>query len=370
MAQRDENSSLTAPAQATRPATSRRGAPAAFAALDLGTNNCRLLVARALGHDFEVVDAFSRAVRLGEGVEVSGRLSEIAQDRAIKALRICAAKIRHHRVRHRRIVATEACRRAVNGAEFIARVARETGLPLAVVSAEEEARLAVAGCAPLIDPKAEQLLVFDIGGGSTELIWVDLSTTPPQERAMVVRALSPVGGLDTAAARAAAARIADWISLPMGVSTLNDRFAHIGCERARYAAMADCFETALARFSPYAKRESTAIERLQIIGVSGTATTFGAIHLGLRSYDRKRVDGMWLPSARALTLARRLLDMGADGRSTCPGIGRGRADLVLSGAAILTTILSIWPVPSLRIADRGLREGILYGLLQQHKLLG
>lgn len=341
-----------------------------IAALDLGTNNCRLLIAQPEGTGFAVMDAFSRAVRLGEGVEASNILSEEAQERAIKALRICAGKIRHHRARDQRIVATEACRRAANGREFVRRVVRETGLAMDIISAEEEARLAVAGCAPLIDPEAEQLLVFDIGGGSTELIWIDMSGTPAARRQNLIRALAPLGRgwNETATARAAAAHIADWISIPMGVSTLNDRFAHIEDAAARFSAMSLHFEERLAPFGPYDASGPDALSRkLQIIGVSGTATTFGALHLGLRTYDRSKVDGLWLPAEGAGIVADRLLAMDPDDRATHPGIGRGRSELVISGSAVLMTILRVWPVDWLRIADRGLREGILYGLIQARR---
>ncbi len=349
-----------------RPVGRRRaGGGPMIAALDLGTNNCRLLIARPNGQEFEVVDAFSRAVRLGEGVEGSNRLSDEAQDRAVKALKICAGKIRFHRARFQRNIATEACRRATNAQGFLDRVARETGLRLDVITPEEEARLAVAGCAPLIDPRAEQLLVYDIGGGSTELIWIDLSEVAPPERGHVVRSLSPAAGLP---APPTGARITDWISLPMGVSTLGDRFAAIQDERARFRAMTAYVEAALARFAPYAARGPEQTRKLQIIGVSGTATTYGAIHLGLRSYNRSRVDGLWIPREAVLRVTDRLLEMGLAGRTAHPGIGRGRAGLVLAGAAILMTILRAWPVPRMRIADRGLREGMLYGLLQQSRI--
>ncbi|MEM8993055.1 MAG: Ppx/GppA phosphatase family protein [Pseudomonadota bacterium] len=341
-----------------------------MAALDLGTNNCRLLVARPDGAGFAVMDAFSRAVRLGEGVEGSNLLSDEAQDRAIKALRICAGKIRHHRVRDHRIVATEACRRADNGRAFVRRVTAETGLPMDIITAEEEARLAVAGCAPLIDPEAEQLLVFDIGGGSTELIWVDMSGTPVARRESLIRALAPLGRsvVETDTARAAAAHISDWISVPMGVSTLHDRFAHIEKTTERFTMMSLHFEERLAPFGPYDIADMGAVtERLQIVGVSGTATTFGALHLGLKSYDRSRVDGLWLPADGAGAVADSLLGMDQSVRADHPGIGRGRSELVISGAAILMTILRIWPVERFRIADRGLREGILYGLLQARR---
>jgi len=349
-----------------RPRTSRD--QNAIAALDLGTNNCRLLVARPTAESFEVVDAFSRPVRLGEGVEASNQLSDAAQERAIKALRICAGKIRHHRARGRRIIATEACRRASNARPFLNRVARETGLHVEVIGAEEEARLAVAGCAPLIDPEAEQLLVFDIGGGSTELIWVDMADTAPEDRRALIRGLSPPGGLDHAGLAPDAAPITDWISVPMGVSTLCERFAPIEDEGERFRCMARLFEDRLSSFAPYGTVDRAAqTGKLQIIGVSGTATTFGALHLGLRNYNRSRVDGLWLPSIGAESVAGWLLNMGLAGRSAHPGIGAGRAGLVLAGAAILMTILRIWPVARMRIADRGLREGMLYGLIQEQR---
>ena len=341
-----------------------------IAALDLGTNNCRLLVARPDGASFNVVDAFSRAVRLGEGVENSNLLSEEAQARALKALRICAGKIRHHRVRDHRIVATEACRRALNGRDFVRRVNRETGLSLDIITPEEEARLAVAGCAPLIDPEAEQLLVFDIGGGSTELIWIDMSGTPSSRRENLVRALAPLGRgqRETDTARAAAAHIADWISVPMGVSTLHDRFASIEDDAKRFAMMSWHFEERLAPFGLYDAIDKAALtEKMQIIGVSGTATTFGALHLGLKTYDRSKVDGLWLPADGAAEVADSLISMEGDDRASHPGIGRGRSALVISGSAILMTIMRLWPVDQIRIADRGLREGILYGLIQERR---
>lgn len=341
---------------------------APLAALDLGTNNCRLLVVQPDGDNFHVIDAFSRAVRLGEGVEMTNLLSDAAQLRALKALRICAAKIRNHGVRDVRIIATEACRRAANGRAFVRRVARETGLVMDIITPEDEARLAVAGCAPLIDTDAEQLLVFDIGGGSTELIWVDLSSMPPHLRPNLVRALAPPAAemAGNATSRAAAAHITDWISVPMGVSTLNERFRNFPTEAMRFAAMAACFEERLSPFAPYSIADRlTLTPKLQIIGVSGTATTFGAFHLGLRTYDRTRVDGLWLGVGEAGAVAERLIGLGLDGRGRHPGIGMGRAELVLSGAAILMTILRTWPVARLRIADRGLREGMLYGLMQQ-----
>ncbi|MEM6971941.1 MAG: Ppx/GppA phosphatase family protein [Pseudomonadota bacterium] len=371
-----DGAEISSDATASATGNGRDGASACkargpIAALDLGTNNCRLLIAQPQGEDFRVIDAFSRPVRLGEGMEQHRVLSRVAQDRAIKALRICAGKLRQHRVAGCRLIATEACRRAENGRSFARRVRRETGLTLRIVSAEEEARFAVAGCAPLVDPEAEQLLVIDIGGGSTELIWVDLSATTAAKRRALVKALAPLlPGDDCENCRAAETHVSDWRSVPFGVSTLHDRFAGITDDRARYDAMAASFAEALAGFRPLETCDRAGqCRKLQIIGVSGTATTFGALHLGLRVYDRTKVDGLWLDCSDARAVTERLLGLGTGGRARCPGIGRNRSELVISGAAILSTVLDTWPTRRLRIADRGLCEGMLYGLLHHQKLI-
>jgi exopolyphosphatase/guanosine-5'-triphosphate,3'-diphosphate pyrophosphatase len=334
----------------------------AIAALDLGTNNCRLLVARPAPDGFRVIDSFSRAVRLGEGVEESGELAPAAVERAIAALMVCADKVRRHRVRRLRAVATEACRRARNGRAFLDRVRAATGLRLDLISAEEEARLAVAGCAPLLDAAAEQVLVIDIGGGSTEMIWIDFAGAPAHLRPRLLMALAPArrGGLDAdARSRAAAQHIADWISAPCGVATLHDRFRHLGDARDRFAAMTAFFERQIAAFAP--KRGD--LDGLQMIGASGTVTTIAGVHLGLRRYDRSRVDGMWLPAAGAERVIADLVALDDAARARHPGVGPDRSVLIVAGAAILSAILRLWPAERMRVADRGLREGLLYAMI-------
>jgi exopolyphosphatase/guanosine-5'-triphosphate,3'-diphosphate pyrophosphatase len=358
------------------PAASRRqgnapARPAPLAALDLGTNNCRLLVARQAPGGFQVIDSFSRAVKLGEGVEETGALSAAAMDRAVEALAVCADKIRRNGVRRMRAVATEACRRATNRQRFLDRVRAETGLRMDVITAEEEARLAVAGCAPLHDAEADQLLVVDIGGGSTELIWIDMTGTPPHLRGRLLMALAPArrGVLEAdARARAAAAHIVDWVSAPFGVATLHDRFAHLTEARARYEAMRDAFAEKLAAFAPALRRRADAAARLQIIGASGTVTTLAGAHLGLKRYDRNRVDGMWLATADAQAIIAALVAVDDAARVRFPGIGADRAILIVAGAAILSAIMTLWPTERLRVADRGLREGLLYGLMGESGL--
>jgi len=310
------------------------------AALDLGTNNCRLLIARRRGAGFHVIDAFSRIVRLGEGIAATGRLSEAAMERTLSALRVCAGKVSRSGVRRARYVATEACRRAANCGEFIDRVRRDTGIPIEIISSDEEARLVVAGCAPLLDPAVPGALVFDIGGGSTELVWLDLA----DEAAPLVR---------------------DYVSVPQGVVTLADRYGGRVVSAATYAAMVDEIETALAPFE--AKHEIApriADGSVQLLGSSGTVTTLAGVHLDLPRYDRNRVDGSALDFAEIERASRRLAAMCWEERAAHPCVGEERADLVLAGCAILEAICRLWPVGRLVVADRGIREGILLGFFR------
>jgi exopolyphosphatase/guanosine-5'-triphosphate,3'-diphosphate pyrophosphatase len=322
-----------------------------------------MLIAQPKGSQFTVVDSFSKTVQLGVGLEASGRLSRASMARTVQALRICQKKIERHGVRKMRLIATEACRRARNARDFIRQVRRETGLQLEVISPEEEARLAVISCAPLVHRKTEQLLVVDIGGGSTELVWIDLSTVPPEDRPRAIMGLhagfdaQPVGG----------ARVVDWISVPLGVATLRDQFADVEDDGARFALMSWFFEEQLASFSPYnaqARREG-----FQIIGTSGTVTTVAASFLGLRRYDRTKVDGLQMTSDQIDFVIRDYLALGPEGRRTDPRIGRDRHALIMSGAAILQALMRIWPTDRLSVADRGLREGLLYAQMNADGVL-
>ncbi|WP_108482407.1 Ppx/GppA phosphatase family protein [Oceaniglobus ichthyenteri] len=348
------------------PRTEPHDPAALYAALDLGTNSCRMLIAQPKGTQFHVVDSFSKSVQLGLGLEASGRLSRASMGRTVQALRICAKKLHKHRVKHMRLVATEACRRATNGAQFMAMVKRETGLTLDIIAPEEEARLAVISCAPLVSTNTEQLLVVDIGGGSTELVWIDLSRVPMIERPKAIMRLHS-GFLPDRASPFAAARVVDWISVPLGVATLRDQFDDVKSDAARFALMSWFFEENLANFAPYA--EEQAIERFQIIGTSGTVTTVAASHLGLKRYDRNRVDGLRMTSEQIDKVIREYLVLGPEGRLSDPRIGRDRQALIMSGAAILQALLRVWPTNRLSVADRGLREGLLYAQMSADGVL-
>jgi exopolyphosphatase/guanosine-5'-triphosphate,3'-diphosphate pyrophosphatase len=327
-----------------------------YAALDLGTNACRMLIARPAGAQFHVVDSFSKTVQLGTGLEASGRLSRASMERTVQALRICQKKLETHGVRRMRLVATEACRRARNARDFIRAVRRETGLALEIIPPQEEARLAVVSCAPLVLPTTEQLLVVDIGGGSTELVWIDLSAVPPALRG---RALWRFGHGFAVAGEGPKPRVVDWISVPLGVATLREQFGDVEDDGARFALMSWFFEEQLQRFAPY-QDGAPPPAGFQIIGTSGTITTVAASWLGLRRYDRAKVDGLVMTSAQIDAVIRDYLSLGPEGRRTDPRIGRDRHMLIMSGAAILQTLMRLWPTDRLSVADRGLREGLLY----------
>lgn len=332
----------------------RGGVPrSAYAAIDLGTNNCRLLIARPSGDNFIVVDAFSRVVRLGEGLAQTGRLSQEAMDRAIAALQVCADKLKRRNVQLARSVATEACRRAANGMEFIERVRRETGIHFDVISAREEARLAVLGCHILLEPGQGPALIFDIGGGSTELVLIESGPGIPQIR--------------------------DWISVPWGVVSLTETFGEepggeehegptarlVRYERMR-GAVRDSFAAFAGRVAPTreeGERQAESDGGLRLLGTSGTVTTLASLHLDLAQYDRRAVDGLIVPSVSMRDISARLSAMSPAQRRELPCIGRERADLVVAGCAILEAILDLWPAQRLGVADRGIREGILRSLI-------
>lgn len=336
-----------------------------YAALDLGTNSCRMLIAQPKGNGFHVVDSFSKSVQLGVGLESTGVLSRNSMSRTLQALRVCQQKLKTHNVKRMKLVATEACRRATNGRNFMNRVHKETGLKLEIIEPEEEARLAVISCAPLVSTKTEQLLVVDIGGGSTELVWIDLSDVPKWDRSRSIMRLHR--GFGTSDTPFASAKVVDWISVPLGVATLRDQFDDVEDDSARFALMSWFFEEQLENFAPY--KDLQAHDRFQIVGTSGTVTTVAASHLKLRRYDRSKVDGLRMTSDQIDKVIRNYLDMGPLGRRSDPRIGQDRQALIMSGAAILQALMRLWPTNRLSVADRGLREGLLYAQMSADGVL-
>jgi exopolyphosphatase/guanosine-5'-triphosphate,3'-diphosphate pyrophosphatase len=317
--------------------------PPCYAAIDLGTNNCRMLVARPGGETnadgFRVIDGYSRIVRLGEGLAASGRLSDEAIERTIKALKVCAGKIRSRGVKETRAIATEACRQAANGDDFLGRVEAETGLTMKIISAVDEAELTVAGCAPLLKTGHPKALIFDIGGGSTELMWIDF----------------PSGGPPKAL---------DILSLPIGVVGLAEEFG-------KDALAPETFEIIVGRvtraLAPFEDRHRIAAEieagGVHMLGTSGTVTTLGAIYLDLPRYDRSRVDGLSIRMESIDAICAKLIGLDYDSRHHHPCIGPGRADLMAMGCAVITAIRRHWPATNLTAADRGIREGLLLEMI-------
>lgn len=333
-------------AKAAEHPSGRRHRGPTYAALDLGTNNCRLLIARPHEGGFRVLDGFTRIVRLGEGVSVTGRLSDAAMVRTLEALRSCANKLNDHKPARMRLIATEACRAAENGAEFLSRVREDIGLDLEIVDRRTEAELAVTGCADLIEAGAEGALMFDIGGGSSELAWLDFRGGRPRSQGRM------------------SASIRSWQSLPVGVVSIAERFGGIDVTPEVFEAMVDYVSGQLIQFRGREKlRQMIASHPVHLIGTSGTVTTLAGLHLGLERYERQKVDGLWMNRVAVDDTMRVLLGMPFERRVAHPCIGRDRADLVLPGCAIFEAIRREWPTDRVRVADRGLREGILISLM-------
>jgi exopolyphosphatase/guanosine-5'-triphosphate,3'-diphosphate pyrophosphatase len=309
-----------------------------YGAIDLGTNNCRLLIARPTEGGFTVIDAFSRIVRLGEGLAHSGALSQDAMDRAVGALGVCAEKLRRRNVSLSRSVATEACRRAANGREFAERVRDQTGIVLDIIEPAEEARLAVLGCHKLLEPGDGPALIFDIGGGSTELVLIDQEDGTPRIRA--------------------------WWSAPWGVVSLTESEGKEALEGPdRLLAYKRMRERARRAFANFSSMLPEARDDIRLLGTSGTVTTLASVHLALPFYDRRAIDGLHVPTEAMQKISAMIAGMAYEERSALPCIGNERADLVVAGCAILEAIMEIWPAKNLGVADRGIREGILRSLM-------
>jgi exopolyphosphatase/guanosine-5'-triphosphate,3'-diphosphate pyrophosphatase len=328
----------------------RRARGPLYAALDLGTNNCRLLIARPHENSFRVLDGFTRIVRLGEGLSTTGRLSDAAMERTIDALRQCRNKLREHEPARMRLIATEACRTASNGLEFLARVERELGLVLEIVDRQTEASLAVTGCADLIEEGTSGALMFDIGGGSSELAWLDFRGGRPKRQGRM------------------ASSIRSWQSLPVGVVSIAEKFGGVEVTRDTFEAMVAYVATHLRQFRGREKlKQMIANHPVHLIGTSGTVTTLAGLHLGLERYERQKVDGLWMTRQEVDDTMAGLLNMPYERRVAHSCIGRDRADLVLPGCAIFEAIRREWPTKRVRVADRGLREGILISLIDADK---
>jgi exopolyphosphatase/guanosine-5'-triphosphate,3'-diphosphate pyrophosphatase len=330
--------SMAAVALASEPAVPAQAGTGVYAALDLGTNNCRLLIACPTHDGFRVVDSFSRIIRLGEGVSATGSISEAAIERAIAALSICRDKINLRKAKRLRLIATEACRAASNAEGFRSRVAAETGIELEVIDRETEASLAMLGCSPLVDPKGRGAILFDIGGGSTELVRIERDPENPEPR------------------------IKSWMSIPLGVVTLAEQFGGRDVTPEIYAAME---QEVANHVAPFAEVHGCDLTDMHLLGTSGTVTTLAGIHLNLARYDRRRIDSIWMNDTDLTATINKLLGMSYEDRANNSCISIERADLVLAGCAILDAIRRAFPLPRLRVADRGLREGMLVEMMRE-----
>ncbi len=332
------------------PAASRRGRPPAFAAIDLGTNNCRMLVGVPSGRGFHILDSFSRVVRLGEGLYRTGMLGDAAMGRAIDALGVCADRLERWQVDDVRAIATEACRQAENGTHFVSQARADTGLPIEIVSPREEVGLAVESCASLICDTERRAVLFDIGGGSTEVAWVRV----PPRHAPAAQRLPQVIGFHT---------------IPVGVVTLAERCVGFCESEPGFNAVVDEVQALLEPFER-THRIGQEIRQggVRLIGTSGTVTTVAGIALKLDRYRRGAIDGALLPRAMFEDALASIRALGREGLMHHPCIGPDRVDFVLPGCAIFAAIARLWPAPDLAVADRGLREGMLLRLIRASRV--
>lgn len=315
-----------------------------YAAIDLGTNSCRLVIAQPTPSSFHVVETFSRVTRLGEGIINGNMLSKAAIRRTIAALRVCRGVIDEYSPMVKmRFVATAACRRALNCKEFEQAVKRDTGLDMEVISSREEARLSVVGCMPLLNRMIKRALVFDIGGGSTE---ISLARITESGKTF----------------------IEGYVSIPYGVVTVSEAFPGDDMTPLAYDTIVERTQKILQDFEDkYHISEAIRNQEIQIIGTSGTVTVLGAVHLNLPHYNRAAVDGMSMSGSEVAKVISGIKKMGYAGRCRHSCIGKQKADLTIAGCTIIEALITFWPVSEITIADRGIREGILLDMMHHQK---
>ena len=315
-----------------------------YGVVDLGTNNCRLLVAIPHQNGFRVIDSFSRIVRLGEGLKEEKRISDQATERTVSALKICMDKMKRRGVTRMWNVATQACREAENGDHFVKTIEEQVKIKLDIIDPKEEARLAVMGCKALLDKNYNRGIVFDIGGGSTEIIWIKYNEKRIPE-------------------------IIDWISIPLGVVNLSEEY---GTEKVLPAEhYQEIKERVKEHIVPFEKkhgiRSSIDENMVQLMGTSGTVTTLTSMHLNQAVYDRNEVDGSWMKSKDLVDLCKDLAKLDYKERLALNNIGNDRAELVVAGCAIFDALIDVWPIEGCRVADRGIREGMLHHLMDEQR---
>ncbi|MFT8719403.1 Ppx/GppA phosphatase family protein [Acetobacter sp.] len=301
---------------------------------------------------FRVIDSYSRIVRLGEGLQGTGELNEEAMIRTLDVLRVCTTRLGRHRSVRLRAVATEACRRARNGRDFVERIRRETGLDFEIISGREEAELAVESCSTLLHRDFPALgeqnppewgLLLDIGGGSTEIAWVKLSSGNRKHE------------------------VVGYVSLPVGIITLAEMFPP--SQPDAYESMLSFVHEHMAKFEQtYQIQQHLERGAVRVVGTSGTVTTLASLDLDLPRYMRHVVDGYCLHPENARSAMHRLHRMGPNGMRVHPCIGPERAPSVMPGCAIFEAFLSLWP-SSIIVADRGLRDGLLLRMMREDKMV-
>lgn len=294
------------------------------AAIDLGTNTARLLIAETDGETITPILVKRHITRLGGGFTREQGLSIEARERTLAAMRDFAKEMAAHRVTALRAVATSAVRDAKNGREFCAEVFDEAGIKLEVIDGHEEGLLTLKGVFCGIDDKRGDFLVFDIGGGSTEY------TLSSGEEMRFTR------------------------SLPLGVVRLTEG-------KGSVAEMEEKIDRELSGLLEEMEREGMRVEpgRCTLVGTAGTATTVAAIDLEMTDYDYRRVNNHAVSLERIRAIFAKLLPLSPSERLQVAGLEKGREDLIIAGLVLMIRTMETFGIDRLKVNDFGLLEGIL-----------
>lgn len=313
-----------------------RDAKKYFAAIDLGSRNCRTIVGcQSKAGAFEYIETYSKSVSLADGVAASKKLSRKSMDRTIEALAFCSKVLSRYAGLTYLAVATDAMRRAENASVFIKRVKRELGLIISIITPQEEAYYAALGCIEVLSLETEIFVVFDIGGGSSEIALCRQKSDKDIE-------------------------LIDSLSIPYGVINLLESKDHLTF--SGYSNLVQKISDLSRDFLNQYATTLDFVNNFQCIGTSGTTTTVAALNMNLRFYDREKINDSILQFSEILKTVHYVQSLSEDERKLHPYISQSNEDLVLGGLTILEGIVRGLPASTITVTDRGVRDGVVYAL--------
>ena len=295
-----------------------------FAAIDLGSTNCRLVIVDIIEDKYKIICSFSEILNLGRNLSFSNEFNDEIIEKTIEIFKIISQKLKYYNVLSYRCVATEACRQSINSDELVKRIHERTNIEIEIIPSKEEARLCLKSCLNHNVNLNDFNLVFDIGGGSTEIIIFD----------------SIYSNKDF-----------DFLSIPIGVINFSEKVSLFKTEK-----VLGQLEKQMMFFS---KKKKIHNEPISIIGSCGTVTTLCAIHLKLNYYQKSLVDNTLLEIEDLKQTCNFVKRLSSEEKEKHPCIGPQRINLLDNGILILEKILESWPVKRILVSDRGLREGII-----------